>query len=222
MNKLDWPAVASLLLVSLLQVNCSQAGQVSGTPMSAFPNSFSSRCIGIQAHDFAVGGSQADAAGMNGRGTRVAGVLCSGATGASITTREARTDHSAWEHAGIYGLEFLGAAAATVPYWVLDHFDGPLFFAGGMPNDWLVLLASYTLSQTLGTSAGAWTTARLLRHPGRWSCSLAGAGVGLLSLGPAAYLLARPNHSTVWSLRAFHCLVVTLPALGATVGLNLK
>ena len=34
MNKLDWSAVASLLLVSLLHVNCSQAEQVFGAPMS--------------------------------------------------------------------------------------------------------------------------------------------------------------------------------------------
>jgi hypothetical protein len=90
-----------------------------------------------------------------------------------------------------------------------------------MPNLWAELLVVYTVSQTLGTSTGAWATSRLLRRQGTWTKALAGAGVGYLALVPAHYVLRRPNHNSVASSLALNALIVVLPALGATIGLNL-
>jgi hypothetical protein len=127
----------------------------------------------------------------------------------------------AWQQAGIYGLEFL---AGELGCGISSFLGATLALRDlDMDTDLRNGAIVYSCGNILLTSTCTYFTGHLLEQKGRWWHAACGAGVGSLVCVSLTYLYARDYKSYRWwgsALMVPSSLV--LPALGATIGFNLK
>ncbi|MEO0184082.1 MAG: hypothetical protein ABIL40_11490 [candidate division WOR-3 bacterium] len=124
---------------------------------------------------------------------------------------------SFWKQAGIYGLEFVGAAMGSVVSICFGDLSAGSWWGS---SDYSLIrgFVVYSITNTLFTSSCTWGLGKLLGQKGTWWKSAVGSGIGALTGFTSAYLSRKKGEFTEVGI----VFLLTTPTIGAVLGYNKK